>query len=221
MFHFLGRKKRIVRYYPKPEYDTIIEPFAGSASYSMHYYQKNVILIEKDPVIFEVWNYIIHEATKERILSFPLIGPGESIEQFECLSKVEKDLIGFFLGFGSKPRKRPSKSPNFCKWNEKSRQLLSEDVLKVKHWKVFNNSYESIDNIEATWFIDPPYKGNGGKYYRQSNKDINYLELGNYCTSRKGQVIVCENEEGDWLAFKKLVNQNQQGRSHIEMVYIQ
>ena len=29
MFYYYGRKKRIVKYYPKPTHDTIIEPFAG------------------------------------------------------------------------------------------------------------------------------------------------------------------------------------------------
>ena len=36
MFYYYGRKKQIAKYYPKPNFNTIIEPFAGSAAYSLH-----------------------------------------------------------------------------------------------------------------------------------------------------------------------------------------
>ena len=36
MFYYYGRKKQIIRHYPSPNYDTIIEPFAGSAAYSLY-----------------------------------------------------------------------------------------------------------------------------------------------------------------------------------------
>jgi len=55
MFYYYGRKKRIVKYYPKPLYDTIIESFAGSASYAIEYFEKNVILYEINFKIFSVW----------------------------------------------------------------------------------------------------------------------------------------------------------------------
>ena len=50
VFYYYGRKKQIVSYYPSPNFDTIIEPFAGSAAYSLNGYnwKKNVILVEKD-----------------------------------------------------------------------------------------------------------------------------------------------------------------------------
>ena len=36
MFYYYGRKKQIAKCYPKPNFNTIIEPFAGSAAYSLH-----------------------------------------------------------------------------------------------------------------------------------------------------------------------------------------
>ena len=50
MFYYYGRKKQIVRRYPPPNYDTIVEPFAGAAAYSFHHNSsvKRVILVEKD-----------------------------------------------------------------------------------------------------------------------------------------------------------------------------
>ncbi len=47
MFSYYGSKSKIIKYYSTPKHDTIIEPFAGSAQYSFHYWDKQVILIEK------------------------------------------------------------------------------------------------------------------------------------------------------------------------------
>ena len=211
MFYYYGRKQKIFDKYPKPNFDTIVEPFAGSAAYSMNYYKKNVILIEKDKRIADLWKYLI-EVEPEEILSLPIIEKGESLNdvKYEFLTTNQKSIIGFFLNPGSaQPKKSPGK---FCGWNEKNRQKLSMDVQKVKHWTIINDDYTKIDNIEATWYIDPPYQGNGGKYYKHGNKDFDYNQLREWIMKRNGEVIVCENSEANWMDFKPLVNI--QGQKH-------
>jgi len=76
---------------PKPKYDTIIEPFAGSAAYSMNYYSKNVILIEKDEKIASLWGYLISVEPSE-ILGLPILNKGESLndEKFDYLTNSQK-----------------------------------------------------------------------------------------------------------------------------------
>jgi hypothetical protein len=59
MFSYYGSKSKIVDYYPPPKYKRIIEPFAGSARYSLKYWQNDVLLVDKYPVIVEVWNYLL------------------------------------------------------------------------------------------------------------------------------------------------------------------
>ena len=66
--------------------------------------------------------------------------------------------------------------------------------------------YKSLPNVKATWFIDPPYQTKGGYVI----SDVDYFELGKWCKSRKGQVIVCENAEADWLDFNPLSGQHSQ-----------
>ena len=78
-FGFYGGKWRDTpKYYPAPDHDTIVEPFAGSAGYSVRYADRNVILGEKDAVIFGVWDYLIrvpaHEILWVRL--FFVGGPG-------------------------------------------------------------------------------------------------------------------------------------------------
>lgn len=218
MFYYYGRKHRIISNYPQPKYDLIIEPFAGSAAYSMNYYDRDVILIEKDIRIANLWSYLI-QVTPDEILSLPLLFKGESLndDKFSYLTDNQKSIIGLYLNPGSS---QPKKSPgNFCAWNINNRLKLSNDVKKVKHWKVINSDYSSVHNYEATWFIDPPYQGNGGKYYKHGNKNFNYNSLKNWTLERNGEVIVCENSEANWMDFKPLININGQRHKTKEVIF--
>jgi 16S rRNA G966 N2-methylase RsmD len=148
----------------------------------------------------------LKSATSQEILSLPLIIKGQSLNdtEFDNLTSVQKDLISFFSNPSSSQPKRSVGKFNI--WHEKNRKRLSEDVNKIRHWEIILGDYRDIPNQKATWFIDPPYQGNGGKYYKHGNKDMNYDELREWITSREGQVIVCENSEAEWLDFKPLKN---------------
>lgn len=215
MFYYYGRKKRIVKFYPEPENDIIIEPFAGSAAYAMEYYDRNVILYEINNKIYSVWKFL-KEASPNDILNLPLINKGQSLnnKEFDYLTDPEKWVIGLFLNPGSSV---PKKSPgNFCYWDDSRRAILSKDVIKIKHWEIKNESYENAPDIKATWFVDPPYQ-NAGKYYVNSKVDYKYL--GDWCKNRRGQVIVCENEGADWLDFEPLTSLKGQKHNRKEVIW--
>lgn len=216
MFYYYGRKEKVFRYYPKPKCDTIIEPFAGSAVYSLKNYEKNVIILDKDERIINIWNYL-KGATSDEILSLPLIYKGQTLNdpEFEGLTLVQKDLISFFSNPSSAQPKRSVGKFNI--WHEKNRKRLSEDVNKIKHWEIILGDYHDIPNQKATWFIDPPYQGNGGKYYKHGNKNIDYVELADWVRNRNGQVIVCENSEANWLPFTPLKKLQGQRRKTFEV----
>src|SRR4051812_43319197 len=67
MFYFYGGKRRLARCYPAPEHPIIVEPFAGSAAYSVRHLVpgkgvstvERVILVEKDPRVCEIWNRLL------------------------------------------------------------------------------------------------------------------------------------------------------------------
>ena len=50
--------------------------------------------------------------------------------------------------------------------------------------------------------MDPPYNNAAGKKYATST--VNYTHLAEWCRSRHGQTIVCENAGADWLPFTTL-----------------
>lgn len=108
-FSYYGGKWRdAVRLYPRPEHATIIEPFAGSAGYSLRYPDKAVILYEIDPVIIAVWRFLIAAKVSEilAIPDMPLDGTCDDLK----VCQEAKWLVGFWLNRGtSSPRKSPSK----------------------------------------------------------------------------------------------------------------
>lgn len=228
MFSFFGSKSKIVKKYPKPKTDRIVEPFAGSARYSLEHWEKDVVLFDKDPVIFGVWKYLL-QASKQDILSLPDV-PNQTqlnlIYGFEQLSKEEKWLIGFCCNGGSAQPKNVSGKHNFNSWN-KDKIRISNNLHKISHWKIFEMSYENID-IEslgvATFFIDPPYEAKG-KWYKENK--INYPHLRNWINGLNGQIIVCENVGNTWINVRKLVeipfthfkNQDDYKKKTVEGIY--
>jgi len=203
MFSYYGSKSKIVDYYPPPKHQKIIEPFAGSARYSLKYWQNDVLLIDKYDVIINLWKWL-QECTPNDILKLPKLKQGDDVREFN-LTEPETMLLGFCAGLGgSTPQYKVSRFADFDNGNSKTYSRISNDLHKIKHWKIQTGSYEEIENQNATWFVDPPYQF-GGEYYKESNKSIDFNKLGNWCETRTGQVIVCENTKADWLKFVPVV----------------
>ena len=202
---FYGGKWRAVPRYPMPKYGTIVEPFAGAAGYSTRYHSRLVTLNDKDPQIASLWRWLVLVGP-EQILALPDLEVGQTTDDLEVCSEA-RALIGFWLKPAqSVPGKSPSSwyrdaAAHHLVWGERVRQRIAQQVSKIRHWNVSCGSYDDLPNIEATWFIDPPYQ-EAGKHYRHGSKGINYQHLAAFCRSRKGQVIVCENAGATWLPFE-------------------
>ncbi len=209
MFSYYGSKSKIVQYYPSPTCDKIIEPFAGSARYSFRYWEKDILLVDKYKVIVDIWHYLQRTSEKD-ILGLPKLDKvGQDLRDFN-LSEVEKNFMGYLVCSGTgtpnniltKNRIETKKSKTTV---ENQLIKIAKELYKIKHWKIVLGSYEDLENENATWFIDPPYEY-GGHSYKESNKNLDFNSLANYCKSRIGQVIVCENTKATWLDFKEFVS---------------
>ena len=209
-FTYFGGKWRVAPQYSEPTRRTLIEPFAGAAGYSLRYPHLRVILVEKDPVVFGVWDYLTKVSSKE-VMALPLLNPDGSVDDLD-IPQEAKWLIGFWLNKGSSgPCRIPSKwmrewledppDGSAAWWGEGVRLRIASQLSQIRHWEIIHGSYEEAPDIEATWFIDPPYQ-KAGAHYKQPSKNIDYQALGAWCQSREGQVIVCENEGADWLPFQ-------------------
>jgi len=201
---YYGSKLRLAKHYPPPVYDHIVEPFAGSAGYSVRYANLAVTLYDSDPVLHGVWDFLI-KSTPSEILALP-IGQNH-IDDYPTPCQEARWLIGFWLHpASSKPAKRVSTWASYpvakyaC-WGEKVRARIANQVNDIKHWKVVNKQYSDADMHAATWFVDPPYQGKPGRTYRHNK--IDYEHLAGWCKTLPGQVMVCENEGADWLPFTR------------------
>ena len=186
----------------------IVEPFAGSAGYSLRHYSCRVVLCEIDATVAGIWDYLIRVSPREvlAIGDIPLDGTVDDLK----LAPEAAALVGMWLNRGvARPRKSPSKwmrdgvRPGSF-WGERVRQTIASQLECIRHWEIHHCSYEQAPVTgEATWFIDPPYVA-AGHHYRHGTRALNYERMGEWCRSRTGQVIVCENEGATWLPFRHL-----------------
>jgi hypothetical protein len=199
-FTFFGGKWRIAQHYPQPEHDILIEPFTGSAGYSLHYADLNVRLYDADPIICGVWNYLIHVSSAE-VLQLPLIF--DTVDDLNVCQEA-RWLIGFWLNKAcAQPCRRASLwmrqgiRPNSF-WGAVIRGRIASQVDRIRHWAIQQKSFEQIGDQPATWFIDPPYVVSGSCYRFH---EVDYGKLADWSRNRTGQVIVCEQEGAGWLPF--------------------
>ncbi len=224
MFSYYGSKSKIAKFYPPPEYKTIVEPFAGAAFYSIRHINnvERIVLNDKSGLIFGIWNFLINEATEKQILANRDFYIGQDIRNFD-LCQAHRDLIGFCINRGSaspanvvqKWSCQVASRPDWASTAHYRLTQIAEYLPLFKRIEPLNLSYEELDNIEATWFIDPPYQFGGQRY--MENK-INYTHLAEWCKSRKGQIIVCENNKANWLRFYPLVTYRGQNYNSEECV---
>lgn len=206
MWSYYGSKATVIDYYPPPRFNEIIEPFAGSARYALKYFDRDVTIVDKYPVIVQLWKWL-QTCSKNDILSLPRLKIGDSLDDYNLDAPEAYFLMGFLCAKGAlRPRKKPTAwaiidRPNFINF---SLQRIASNLHKIRHWKIVLGSYLDIPNRPATWFIDPPYQF-GGNAYVCSNRDIDFTELAAWCISREGQYIVCENTKANWLPFRPMV----------------
>ncbi len=206
---YYGSKWRAAKRYPTPTQSLIVEPFAGGAGYACNYPDRKVILCERDPRLAAIWKFLI-ASSKDDILALPLLGLDASAADLPALPEGGRELIRSWLQGGSRNAKntfssmarsnleRNPNTPSF--WGAACRDRIAQQVDHIKHWEVLEGDYTGCPNVQASWFIDPPYDNAAGRVYRYHA--LNYAALGSWCMGRPGQVIVCENEGATWLPFE-------------------
>jgi hypothetical protein len=209
---YYGGKWRAAPHYPAPKHGMIIEPFAGAAGYSLRHYRHRVVLIEKYDVIVEIWRYLIRTSAAE-ILAIPTVDHVDELPAW--VPQAARWLVGFAMNAAtavpckqlSSGRKRMrEQNRKFEGWSPAMRERVASQVEHIRHWIVIQGEYHCTNtNIPITWFIDPPYQV-AGIHYKHSSRDLDFDVLGDWCRSRRGQTIVCENDGATWLPFEQFLD---------------
>ena len=206
-WRYYGGKFRAAPMYPSPRHATIVEPFAGAAGYSTRYADRLVILVERYPVIAEMWRWLI-EAPPSEALRIPPVDHVDDLPAW--VPAGARSLVGFWMNTGATaPRRRLSSGLNALRetgrtvgWCDAVRERTARQMARIRHWQVIEGDYTDAPDIEATWFVDPPYNNAAGSHYVHS--EVDFDALGAWCRERRGQVIACENEGASWLPFEAL-----------------
>lgn len=204
-WRYYGAKWRIAPRYPAPRHRTIIEPFAGAAGYSLRYPDRDVILVEKYHVIAEIWRWLI-VATPDEVRAIPCV------DAVADLPAWVPDGARWLVGMCMRPQSsRPSaklasillrrKRSPVEGWTDAMRARVADQVNAIKHWQIIEGDYSTAPDVDATWLIDPPYRGKPGRRFVCSSSKIDYPALARWCRARRGQTIVCEAAGADWLPF--------------------
>jgi len=192
LFKWFGSKWLSAKKLPRPEYASIVEPFAGGAGYSLRHAAHNVRLYERDPHIFALWKWLTDEASEAAIREIPLGVPEGTDIRTLGLSHGQQLLLKNWqrtnnVGdcwtvspWGSKPGQ----------WTASTRARVAEEVQCVKHWRIVGaDGLLAFDSEARTWFVDPPYEHN---YQYRSKTRLDYERLAARLRECKGQVICCE-----------------------------
>jgi hypothetical protein len=225
-FKYPGSKFILAPHYPKPKYKRICEPFAGSASYSTLYHDRDCVLIENDRDIAELWRYLIL-AHRSDVADLPYdLTIGSDIRTLD-IPDGAKLLIRHWQRVGLSKCWTVSKwnAANTGFWCKETRDAIANQVEQINHWQIIENS--SLPIIEEptatnwTWFIDAPYQ----TLPLFGSKNFPYDQLGKAVQNLKGQAIVCEREGADWLPFvpfrKVVTGRRETGRYSAEVIFTQ
>jgi site-specific DNA-adenine methylase len=210
---YYGGKSKIAHLYPVPQHQLVIEPFAGSGAYSwLHRVnpvtmeRRDVWLNDLDPRTYSIWNFLTSPEARAIVEAYvpETVEPGMKVTDF--IPAAYPGLIEYCRAEanqgtqGAKGVHNQITSMGAKCW--KVRRKALEVIPEVSHWQVTNYDYRNLHNVEATWFVDPPYSNAAGSRYRTSA--IDYEHLGWWCLNRRGQVIVCENAGADWMEFQPM-----------------
>lgn len=203
-FSYFGGKFMRAPHYPAPRCELVIEPFAGAAGYSVrHQLGKAAVLIDASPYVAGVWRFLIGSSPKD-ILDLPLMEPGQSVDDLDICQEA-RWLLGFWINQGSGVPKKTmggrASNRQFGTWGAAPRARLAAQVDLIRAWTILEADYREAPDLEATWFIDPPYLLHPNHY---AAKVDCYDALSEWTMSRRGQVMVCETDGADWLPFQPI-----------------
>lgn len=202
-FKYFGSKYSLAPKYPAPTKRGIVEPFAGSASYSTLYYYRDVTLSEVDVDVCLLWRWLIN-ARRLDVAALPYaLATGSDIRELDIPYEA-KLLIRAWQRVGMSKCWTVSKwnGANTDFWCKETRDAIADQVDSIKHWRIQLGDYQTIEAKGHTVFVDPPYIGQP-KY--PDTQPLCYTSLAEKVREweQDNQVIVCEAQGATWLPFDK------------------
>ena len=202
MITYLGSKYRLSGRLPAPLLGLpVVEPFAGSAAYSVRHAPLTARLYDVDEHVFGAWSWLLTGDAEE----LPdAIHYGQKIADFK-VSPGARQFLAMRANIGSNGRaKQVSKNGAIDYRGTKARVIAQQKMLGA--WTITQASYAECPDIEATWFIDPPYYG--VRSYKHDFRGIDFDHLREWILARRGLVIVTVGADDDWWPYGEKITRS-------------
>lgn len=189
MFKYSGSKRRMIQHLPAPPpgTKTIVEPFAGSAAYGLHYRPERLVLAESNQTVRELWSWLIGEASDGDLQELQSILRKHKVagEKFDlrnlelapgALTLARLTTSGVYVGQLSSYVFYPQNKIDFG-------ELRSALPYIKCHVELGPTDFSDAMKCDSTAFvfIDPPYLGTSGNYIdksKVSQKNLDKIDLG-------------------------------------------
>ena len=223
-FNYYGSKNQGARHYGPPRRDLVIEPFAGSAAYSVKWECPNVLLYDLSDDVCAAWDWLIN-CSEEDVRKLPI--RFKTNEEMNSLPDGPRQVVywSFWFGECAIGNRLPKWNDAWARegkltghlanvmgplnrglssnmWDERRRDRVIRQKPLIRNWTIECLDYRNIPLRDAHWHVDPPYQCNAGRKY--PHNEIDFDHLGKWCRELPGAVDVCEQEGADWLPFKRL-----------------
>lgn len=176
-FRYSGSKARLLRFLPPPPSKIhIIEPFAGSLSYSLEYAPFAITAAEANPLIAELWHYL-RETTPERLRWIETLKPSEKTDAYVWGNKyglrepeitlTRLTISGAYVGQLSSRVLYPQHNLTFARIIERLSFIKNVNLFLTNDFSL-TISRSSLPYTTA--FVDPPYLDTSANY-KSKKKD--------------------------------------------------
>jgi site-specific DNA-adenine methylase len=216
---YFGSKLTSSQHYPAPtDEETIVEPFAGGAGYSIRHWQRSdgsprpVLLIEKNPRMAALWQWLI-QADPGEVLRLPVDLPvgsdirdalgqtpqAELVARWQRVGAFRQNAGGYVVSAGKRGKDgKPKPADVDGLWCTRTRERVAAGLHRFRTWRCLCAGYDALElapgDGPALVYVDPPYQHFSPRNYPGAHEPLDFKALGAWCQrqARHARVVVCE-----------------------------
>jgi site-specific DNA-adenine methylase len=175
VYRYSGSKQRLLKHLPAPPLgtSTVIEPFAGSLAFSVHYRASTIWAAEANPQVNRLLSWLREEATDADLAKVESVKPTEKVDARTWAEKhglndaqttlLRLQISGAYVGQLSSWVLYPQHQLKLTALR-KSLPALKRALQPVAH-DFRDEALVKASAVPRTMaFVDPPYLGTAGNY---------------------------------------------------------